>query len=111
MSGRVPGIVFFSLHFMNPLDWLKAIYETFGTPYPRASLVAVGFLGAICFVAVWLFAAKQVEKGRQISSPSQVSGPATTSGDKSPAVTGNGNSIQYDQSSTPKKKSEPPPPK
>lgn len=98
------------VRFMNPMEWLKAIYETFGAPYPRASLVAVGLLGAICFVGVWLFAARQVEKGREVSTtPSQVSGPASTTGDKSPAVTGNGNSIQYDQSSNAKKKPEPPP--
>src|SRR5258708_37874929 len=94
---------------MNPLQWLKAVYETFGAPYPRASLVAVTILGAILFAAVWLFAAKQVEKDRHTSTaPSQASGPASTTGDKSPAVTGNGNTISYDQSSPPEKKAEPP---
>jgi len=94
---------------MNPIEWLKAIYETFGTPYPRASLVAVGFLGAICFVAVWQFAAKQVAKDHQASgAPVSVSGSATTSGNNSPANTGNGNNITYDQSSSTEKKSKPP---
>jgi hypothetical protein len=94
---------------MNPLQWLKAIYETFGTPYPRLSLIAVTILGAILFASVWLFAAKQVEKDRHNSNaPSQVSGPASTKGDKSPAVTGNGNDIKYDQSSHPETKTEPP---
>lgn len=97
------------LRFMNPIEWLKAIYDTFGTPYPRASLVAVGCLGAICFVAVWLFAAKQVEKAHVSNTPSPASGPASTKGGMSPAVTGNGNNIQYDQSSNPKKKTGPPP--
>lgn len=41
--------------FMNPMETLKAIYETFGTPYPRASLLAVMFLGAISFAAVVAF--------------------------------------------------------
>jgi len=94
---------------MNPLQWLKAIYETFGTPYPRASLVAVTILGAILFAAVWLFAAKQVQKDHHNSTvPSQVSGPASTGGDKSPAVTGTGNNVTYDQSSHPESKAERP---
>jgi hypothetical protein len=96
---------------MNPLQWLKAIYETFGAPYPRASLVAVAFLGAIFFSAVWLFAARQVEKDRVPSTgsaPPTASGPATTKGPNSPAVTGSGNDVQYDQSSRPEKKQEPP---
>jgi hypothetical protein len=91
---------------MNPLQWLKAVYETFGTPYPRASLAAVAFLGAICFVAVWLFAAKQVEKDRQTSS-APMSGPASTTGDNSPANTGGGNQFQYDQSTHSQKKPKP----
>jgi hypothetical protein len=83
---------------MNPIEWLKAIYETFGTPYPRASLIAVAILGAISFAAVWVFAAKQVEKGHKVqSAPSQVSGPASTAGPQSPANTGNGNEFKYDQ--------------
>ena len=93
---------------MNPLEWLKAIYETFGTPYPRVSLIAVAVLGAISFAAVWLFAAKQVEKGRVPNAPSQVTGPASTKGDYSPANTGSGNQTQYDQSSHPEQKPKPP---
>jgi hypothetical protein len=95
---------------MKPLEWLKALYETFGTPYPRISLIAVMILGAIFGGALWLFAAKQVEKDHQatLSTPSRASGPAITSGDNSPASTGNENSITYDQSSHPVKKSEPP---
>jgi hypothetical protein len=94
---------------MKPLEWLKAIYETFGTPYPRISLVAVMIVGAIFGGAVWLFAAKQVEKDRRATSntPSQATGPAITSGDNSPANTGKGNNITYDQSSHPVKKPEP----
>jgi hypothetical protein len=59
----------------------------------------VGFLGAICFVTVWLFAAKQVEKGTP--APAQVSG-AANARDGSIANTGNGNSLN--QSSPPEKK-------
>jgi hypothetical protein len=94
---------------MNPFQWLKAVYETFGTPYPRASLVVVTIFGAILFAAAWIFTCKQVEKDRHNSNaPPQVSGPASTTGDKSPAVTGNGNDIKYDQSSPPEKEPEPP---
>src|ERR1039458_1988835 len=41
-----------------------------------------------------------------VVEPSQKTGNAATSGDNSPAVTGNGNNIQYDQSSHPEKKPE-----
>jgi hypothetical protein len=92
---------------MNPIEWLKAIYETFGTPYPRASLAVVTVLGAIFFAAVWQFAANQVEKSHapSASQPTQLqtSGSASTQGDQSPANTGNGNNVQYEQPSSPKK--------
>jgi hypothetical protein len=96
---------------MNPLQWMKAVYETFGTPYPRSSLVAVSILGAILFAAAWLLAAKQVENDRRASTsaaPPQVSGSASSMGDNSPANTGNGNSTQYDQSSHSGKKQQSP---
>ena len=95
---------------MKPLEWLKAIYETFGTPYPRVSLIAVMLICAIFGGAVWLFAAKQVAKdhGTVLNAQPQVSGPASTTGPNSPANTGNGNDIRYDQSSNHEKK---PPPK
>ena len=87
--------------FMNPMEWLKAIYETFGTPYPRASLIAVMVLGAILSGAFWLVLARQIEKDRVASAPPQISGPATA-GNGSIANTGGGNTIN--QSSPPEKK-------
>jgi hypothetical protein len=93
---------------MNPLQWLKAFYYAFGTPHPRSSLVIVSALGAISFAAIWIFAARLVEKDRPpLNNPSHTTGPASTTGDKSPAVTGNGNDIKYDQSSHPEKQAEP----
>jgi hypothetical protein len=32
---------------MNPMQWLKALYETFGVPYPQASLIIAIILGAL----------------------------------------------------------------
>jgi hypothetical protein len=95
---------------MKLLDLLKPFYEAFGTPYPRASQVVVTILGALIAGSLWWFVGKQLEKDHQVSTaPSQVSGPASTMGDKSPAVTGNGNTIQYDQTPSPSdKKPEPP---
>jgi hypothetical protein len=90
------------------LQWLTDIYDSFGTPYPRASLAVVMILGAICFGAVWLFAAKQVEKERRTSTAPAVSGPATTSAPNSPSVTGGNNDIHYDQSTHTDEKSKPP---
>lgn len=93
---------------MNPLTILKAVYQTFGTPYPRLSLVIVTILCAGFGAGVWLFLAKQVENDRiHTHEAPNVSGPASTSGDNSPANTGNGNQFRYDQSPAPK---EPKPP-
>ena len=87
---------------MNPIQWLKAIYEVFGSPYPRVSLVVVAILGALGASALWVFAAKQVEKDHAAaaksaspptSAPTSISGPASTTGPNSPAVTGDGNNI------------------
>jgi hypothetical protein len=97
---------------MNPLDWLKAIYETFGIAYPRASLGAVMVLAALLAGALWVFAAKQVEKDHQNrNAVPAVSGPAVTSGDSSPANTGSGNEFHYGQSPPPEKKKKTKPPK
>jgi len=94
---------------MNPIEWLKAVYETFGTPYPRVSLIVVAILGAILFATVWLFAAKQVDKDHQIQSvPSRLGGPASTTGAQSPANTGNGNQFNYGEPPPPPKEQKPP---
>lgn len=88
---------------MSPMEWLKAIYETFGVPYPRASLIAVMALGAILSAAVWLVLARQVEKGRLASTPPRLTGPATA-GHGSIANTGNDNTINQSASPSDKKK-------
>ena len=93
---------------MNPLEWFKAIYETFGTPHPRASLIVVMALFAGFGAGVWIFLAKQVEKDRlNKNTPPNVSGPASTSGPNSPANTGNGNEFRYDQTPPPKEQKPP----
>lgn len=86
---------------MNPVEWLKAIYEAFGTPYPKASLIVVTILGALIFCGMWTFAAKQVAKDRAAKTPAPQStssgsvGSASTSGANSPIVPGSGNSFNY----------------
>lgn len=93
---------------MNPLGWAKAVYETFGTPYPRASMIVVIVVCAAVGAGAWQFLAKQVERDRvKVSSPSKVSGPASTTGNNSPANTGSGNEFNYGQSS-PAKEQKPP---
>jgi hypothetical protein len=94
---------------MNPLDWLKALYETFGAPHPRSSFVVVIILGGICSAGVWALAAKQYEKSLTKPPEAVVSKPgdATASGDHNVAVSGNHNTIKNGQpepSPTPKKK-------
>lgn len=88
---------------MNPLEWLKAIYEVFGTPYPRVSLFVVTVLGGAISCWIWIFLANQVAKDckalappPQSASPSFV-GSASTSGANSPIVSGNGNTFKYSE--------------
>lgn len=91
------------------MDVLKAIYELFGTPYPRLSLFVVAILGATVTAGIWLFTAQQVKKDHKTpDTPSQVNGPASTTGNESPANTGNGNEFKYDQPSEPERKPKPP---
>lgn len=88
---------------MNPIDWLKALYETFGTSYPRASMVVVVLLGGAVSGVVWNFAAKQVQKDHQMLSAPTNTGPASTTGRQSPAITGSGNQVTYGESPSKKK--------
>ena len=75
---------------MIVLEWLKDIYEAFGTPYPRTSLIAVTLLGGAIFCAIWIVAGKQVAKDRAAITPAPQStlsssvGSASTSGANSP---------------------------
>lgn len=101
---------------MNPIDWISWIYGKFCTNHTFLSYIIVGVLGAVVACLFW---ARGIDKYRsehqQARPPSAVaageaqkslprnSGNATTSGDESPAVTGSGNSITYDQQSASKK--------
>jgi len=88
---------------MNPVDWLKALYETFGVSYPRVSMVVVILLGGTFSGLVWHFAARQVEKDHQVLTAPSVTGPASTVGQQSPAITGSGNQVTYSEPSSKKK--------
>jgi hypothetical protein len=84
---------------LNPLEWLKIAYETFGAKYPTASLIGVMFVGALIFGAAWLVGAQQYERSHatQITpSPSSaVPAPSTntTSGPQSPIMPNNSGSV------------------
>ncbi len=54
--------------FLNPMETLRAIYEAFGTPYPRLSLIIGMILSAGAFAAVWISLGKQVEKNHGAAS-------------------------------------------
>jgi hypothetical protein len=85
---------------LNPLEWLKLAYETFGAKYPAGSMIAVMLLGAFVFGAVWQITAHKYQKDqigdRQAPAvTTQQTGAAKTSGSNSPAITGSGNEISY----------------
>src|ERR1700733_15281634 len=91
---------------INPMEWLKAIYETFGTPYPRASLIAVMLLCAIVGGAAWLVLARQVDKSK--ANTDLVPSVNTTNGAQSPIMPNNGAPVTISNDNS---KSKQPPPK
>lgn len=58
---------------MNPLDWLKALYEAFGVRNPPMSYVVVACIGAVISSGLWFLGAKQVEKDK--ANETKVSAP------------------------------------
>jgi len=78
--------------FLNPLEWLKIAYETFGAKHPTGSLIGVMVLGALLAGAVWLVGAQQY--GKSHSAPT-VPTPTTntTSGPQSPIMPGNSGTV------------------
>ena len=104
---------------MSPLEWLKALYGTFGAKYPTASLLVVTILGALIAFAIWTLAAHQYQRDVERVQQSTAThaepptppkaGSASASGSKSPAVTGNDNTFIYDESSEPKRPKPKPP--
>jgi hypothetical protein len=95
LAGSIIAII-----VLNPfkLDWQQ-----------RLSL-AVGVLALAYFVGHTIHKSKSGMD--QVAAPAvqapAKSGDAKTTGDQSPAVTGNGNDIKYEDSSHPERKSEPP---
>jgi hypothetical protein len=81
---------------LNPIEWLKLAYETFGANHPKASMIGVTILGGIVFAGVWHFAAVQYHKDQMkqptVATPTVTN---TTSGPESPINTGNGNNFNY----------------
>jgi hypothetical protein len=98
------------------LGWLKPLYEFVGVPWPRVSLFAVMILSAIVGGGIWTLVGKQVEKDHRAStsttpistSTSTTSINNSTSGAQSPAISGNGNNVTYNNGNPPDKKAEPP---
>lgn len=50
--------------FLNPMEWLKPIYELIGTRYPVGSLIIATLLGAMMFGGGWWLLGRQYEKER-----------------------------------------------
>jgi hypothetical protein len=50
--------------FLNPLEWLKTLYEIFGAKHPMPSLVCVMILGALIAGVMWHIGAQQYEKSK-----------------------------------------------
>jgi hypothetical protein len=92
------------------LELAKVIYDAIGIESPRKFIAVCALAGALIFTVLgWLVLKgaqarlrEQTRSTPAIQAPIK-SGNASTSGDKSPAVTGNGNSFTYDQTPEAKK--------
>jgi hypothetical protein len=84
---------------LNPLEWLKSLYEVFGAKHPTASFAVVMIVGALFAGVLWMVGAQQYEKGRAaLGAPARTSptGAVTTTAPCSPVITGNGNTVAAD---------------
>jgi len=55
--------------FLNPLEWLKFLYETIGAKHPTGSLVGVMIACALIGAVLWKVGALQYEKSHTDSIP------------------------------------------
>jgi hypothetical protein len=81
---------------VNPLDWLKILYEAFGAKHPITSYAVVMIVGALVFGAAWTLGARQFEKSRTegiLPTPPAV---IQNSGDCSANIAGSGNKTSVD---------------
>jgi len=87
---------------LNPLQWCKFIFEfTGGDTHPVASFILTSLIFLLFGVLVWRAGSVQYRKDKSNAAPTQIrpaTGNATTSAPRSPAVTGNGNTVVYDDS-------------
>ncbi len=84
----------------NIMDWLKFLYQLFGSKYPTTSLIVVSVFGAILSGGSWWLIGLKYENdsARHSAPPPRIgvhTGPATTTGNNSPANTGSGNVTTY----------------
>jgi hypothetical protein len=65
------------------MDTLKLLYDLFGAPYPRGSIVIVAMIGACLFGTAWWFIGKRYEADHLTRQPSlhSSSEPASVSSD------------------------------
>ena len=80
---------------MDPREWLKLAYETFGAKHPIGSLVCVMILFALFGGAVWMLGANLYEKSHpaEHSTTRSPSAPTQTAAQCGVNVDGNGNKI------------------
>jgi hypothetical protein len=83
---------------LDPREWLKLAYETFGAKHPAFSLISVMIIWALIGGAFWQLGANLYEKSRNTPLPTTQSptpgaspqtGPASVSGDCNAVNTGN----------------------
>lgn len=84
---------------MNPLEWLKSLYETFGVKHPAVSLIIVMIVGASAFGAMWKIGEHQYEKALAVAKapaapqPAPPVGPIITNAPCDPVTLGSGDTV------------------
>jgi hypothetical protein len=94
--------------FMNPFEWIKALYGWLGVDYPRASLIGVIILSAVLGGAFWRFAAYIYAKDHPITVTAQPA-PTTniTTGSQSPILTNNSGNVTISNDDSKPEKAQP----
>lgn len=87
--------------FMNPFEYLKLIYETFGAKHPTGSLILVmtlgGLLGVVLFGGLWVIAANQYAKSATAEQPQTIN---TTSGSQNQIIPNNDGNVTISNETT-----------
>lgn len=94
--------------FMNPIEWIKAIYGWLGAVHPKVSFAGAIILGAVLGGAFWKFAAYVYAKDHPPTATAQPAPTVnTTTGTGSPILPNNSGNVTISNDGSKSKESTP----